>query len=426
MTESTGFLVFGAIGGFVLGVAIAMIIQAVRRRGARAIARELIVQSQTQRVQDVEALLSRVKDAFGALSHDVLSKSTQELLKLANETLSKQTQTGGLELDGKKRLIDQTLEVMKGDLDKVQELIQILEKDREQKFGQLETQLRNHTEQTSRLQETTEHLRQALASTKVRGQWGERMAGDVLNLAGFIEGVNYLKQKALETGPTRPDYTFNLPQGRKVNMDVKFPLDNYVRFLEAGSEMEKDGFKAQFLRDVKNRIKEVTTREYINPEANTLDYVLVFIPNEQVYAFINENDSTILDEALKKKVILCSPITLYAILSVIRQAMENFNLEKTKGQIVALLGGFQKQWEKFVESMDKMGKKIQDAQDEYNKLTTTRRTQLDRQLVRIEELRKVRGIEPAAGLLEDGGHGGEGEDDPNAPSGAVGGVPGTV
>ena len=59
------------------------------------------------------------------------------------------------------------------------------------------------------------------------------MAEDVLRLSGFIEGVNYLKQKTLETAAGRPDYTFPLPQGRKVNMDVKFPLDNYVRFLEA-------------------------------------------------------------------------------------------------------------------------------------------------------------------------------------------------
>jgi DNA recombination protein RmuC len=400
MTESTGYLVFGTIGGFIIGVALTVIIQAVRKKNARALARDLIAQAQTQRVQDVEAVLGRVKDAFGALSHDVLSKSTLELLKLANETLSKQTQASGMELEGKKRLIDQTLEAMKGDLGKVQDLMQNLEKDREQKFGQLETQLKSAAEQTSKLQETTHHLREALASTKVRGQWGERMAGDVLTLAGFIEGVNYLKQQALETGPTRPDYTFNLPQGRKVNMDVKFPLDNYVRYLEAPGEADKESHKAQFLRDVKNRIKEVTTREYINPEENTLDYVLVFIPNEQVYAFINENDGTLLDEALKKKVILCSPITLYAILAVIRQAMDNFNLEKTAGRIMALLGGFNKQWEAFVESMERMGGRIEQAQEEYNKLTTTRRSQLERQLRRIEDLRLEKGIEAEAPLLE--------------------------
>jgi len=400
MSENTGYFVFGIVLGFIIGVVLVIIVQAIRKKSARSMARELIAQAQTQRVQDLEIILSRVKDSFGALSHDVLSKSTQELLKLANETLSKQTQMGGMELEGKKQLIDQTLLAMKDDLGKVQDLMKTLEKDREQKFGQLETQLKSAAEQTSKLQETTHHLRQALASTKVRGQWGERMAEDVLNLAGFIEGINYLKQQVLETGPARPDYTFNLPQGRKVNMDVKFPLDNYLRFLEAPGESDKESFKSQFLRDVKNRIKEVTTREYINPEENTLDYVLVFIPNEQVYAFINESDSTLLDEALKKKVILCSPITLYAILAVIRQAMENFNLEKTAGRIMALLGGFNKQWEAFVESMDKMGVKIHQAQEEYDRLTTTRRNQLERQLRRIEDLRLEKGIEPEPPLLE--------------------------
>lgn len=400
MTESTGYFVFGILLGFAVGVALVIIVQAVRKKGVRSLAFELIAQSQTQRGQDLEIFLSRVKDSFGALSHDVLSKSTQELLKLANETLSKQTQAGGMELEGKKQLIDQTLLAMKDDLGKVQDLMNTLEKDREQKFGQLETQLKNAAEQTSKLQETAHHLREALASSRVRGQWGERMAEDVLNLAGFIEGINYFKQKALETGPARPDYTFNLPQGRKVNMDVKFPLDNYLRFLEAPGESDKESYKGQFLRDVKNRIKEVTTREYINPEENTLDYVLVFIPNEQVYAFINESDSTLLDEALKKKVILCSPITLYAILAVIRQAMENFNLEKTAGRIMALLGGFNKQWEAFVDSMDKMGVKIHQAQEEYDRLTTTRRNQLERQLRRIEDLRLEKGIEPEPPLLD--------------------------
>ena len=400
MTESTGYFMFGILLGVVIGVAVVLIVQAFRKKDARAVARELVSQTEAQKIQDLEALLGRVKDSFGALSHDALSRSTQEFLKLANETLSKQTQMGGMELEGKKKLIDQTLLAMKDDLGKVQDLVSNLEKDREQKFGELSVQLRSTAEETRKLQETANHLRQALASTKVRGQWGERMAEDVLNLAGFIEGINYLKQQVLETGPARPDYTFNLPQGRKVNMDVKFPLDNYLRFLEAPGESDKESYKSQFLRDVKNRIKEVTTREYINAEENTLDYVLVFIPNEQVYAFINESDSTLLDEALKKKVILCSPITLYAILAVIRQAMENFNLEKTAGRIMALLGGFNKQWEAFVESMDKMGAKIHQAQEEYDRLTTTRRNQLERQLRRIEDLRLEKGIEPEPPLLE--------------------------
>lgn len=387
--------------GVVLGAGIVLIINWLRRREAKEIAQELISQSESQRVQDLESLINRIKESFGALSLDALSKNTEEFLKLANETLSKQTQMGEKDLEGKKKLIDQTLEAMKGDLQRVQNLVTSFEKDREKKFGELANQLKSTAEQTGKLQETTSQLRAALANTKARGQWGERMAEDVLRLAGFVEGINYRKQKTLETTGTRPDYTFLLPQDLTVNMDVKFPLDNYLRYLEAEEESDKEGYKNQFLRDVKGRIKEVTTRDYINPEENTVDYVIVFIPNEQVYAFINENDSSLLDEALNKKVILCSPITLYAILAVIRQAVDNFSLEKTAGQILSLLGSFNKQWASFLKSLEKMGKRIDEAQKEFVVLTSTRRNQLERPLRQIEDLRKQRGILPEVSLIEE-------------------------
>ena len=205
-------------------------------------------------------LQKSLKDSFSSLSMEALSKNTDEFLKLANETLAVQTKSGEKELEGKKKLIDQSLETMKKEMESVQNLVKNLEKDREKKFGELSTQLKSAVEQTGKLQETTNQLRMVLSNPKARGQWGERMAEDVLRLAGFMEGINYEKQKTLETTTTRPDYTFLLPQGLKLNMDVKFPLDNYVSYLEAENSSEKEKYKSQFLRDVKDRIKEVTTR----------------------------------------------------------------------------------------------------------------------------------------------------------------------
>lgn len=67
-------------------------------------------------------------------------------------------------------------------------------------------------------------------------------------------------------------------------------------------------------------------------KANTLDYVLVFVPSEQVYCFIHENDKDIMEESIRNYVILCSPLTLYAMLSVIRRQVENFKLQSTASQ----------------------------------------------------------------------------------------------
>lgn len=375
--------------GAVFGAVVVLLVVYFQKQRARELALELVNQTQQQKTQELEILLGRVRDAFAALSLEALSKNTQEFLKVANEVLGRQAHIGSKELEGKKQLIDQTLEAMKVDLSRLQNAISNFEKERANQFGQLENQLRRVVEQTDKLQDTTSKLRQALSGAKARGQWGERMAEDILALMGFVEGVNYHKQKQGENVLSRPDYTFLLPQGRKINMDVKFPFDNYLKYLEATNEKEQENYKQQFLRDVRARIKEVTTRDYINPDDKTLDFVLVFIANEQIYAFINENDTSLLDECLKKKVILCSPMTLYAVLAVIRQAMENFNLQSTAGQILNLLETFNKQWQSFLASMEKVGKKIKEAEEEFEKLNSTRKNQLEKPLRQIETVRRL-------------------------------------
>jgi DNA recombination protein RmuC len=398
MTGLTGVYLF--IGGGVFGAAIVLIIQLVKRREARDIARELVSETEAEKRNELEVFLGRVKDSLGAMSFDALKRTQDEFMKLADSKLGQQTQSGEMELEGKKKLIDQSLESMRGDLQRMQDLVSSFEKDRTQKYGELSAHLRTAAEQTAKLQDTANHLRQALVSTKARGLWGERMAEDVLQLAGFVEGVNYLRQKVLEGSGSRPDYTFQLPQGRKLNMDVKFPMNSYLRYLETENDMERDVQKGQFLRDVRNRINEVTGRDYINPEDETLDYVLVFIPNEQVYAFINQNDPSIIDDSLRKKVILCSPFTLFAILAIIRQAIDNFSTAKAANDVLRLIGGFNTEWAKFRESMDKMGRKIDDARDEFQKLSTTRSNKLERPLQKIEDLRRLKGIEPEMALGE--------------------------
>jgi DNA recombination protein RmuC len=383
--------------GFIVGLAVAFVMRLLQTNTAKQLADELFRESEAQRKENIDAVIENVKASFGSLSLDALSKSTEEFLKLARERLKSEREVSAKELDAKKGLIDHQLQRMTTELENVSKLMKDLEKDRVEKFGELATQLKTACEQTAALTQTTNTLREALASTKARGQWGERMAEDVLRLAGFIENVNYFKQKAIDEAGVRPDFTFLLPRDLKLNMDVKFPLDNYLKFLEASSDAEKTRFRNDFLRDVKGRIKEVTTREYINPEQNTVDYVLLFIPNEQIYAFIHEQDSSILDDGIKNRVVFCSPITLFAVLAVIRQAVDNFALEQTSTEILSLLGAFKKQWGEFLKKLELLGKRIGEAQKEYETLATTRRRQLERPLNRIESLRTERGISVAAG-----------------------------
>ena len=390
-------IVVALLVGFALGLGIAFILRIVQAKNAKDLAGELFAESETQRKANMDAVIENVKANFGSLSLEALSRSTEEFLKLAKTKLDSEREVSARELDAKKGLIDQQLEQMTSKLEDVSKLMKELETDRGQKFGELTNQLKTTNEQTTALMQTTNALREALASAKVRGQWGERMAEDVLRVAGFIENVNYSKQKTIEGIGSRPDFTFLLPQDLRLDMDVKFPLDNYVKCLEADSDPEREKCRSAFLRDVRTKIKEVTTREYINPEQNTVDCVLLFIPNEQIYAFIHDQDNSILDEGMKNKVVFCSPITLFAILAVIRKAVDNFALEKASNEILSLLGLFKKQWNEFLKKMDVLGKRIGDAQKEYEALITTRKHQLEKPLSKIESLRTQRGLPIASG-----------------------------
>lgn len=336
---------------------------------------------------------SRLGETFKALSLDALSRNSEEFLRLAEKALETKAAEGKKELEGKKALIDQNIEAIGKTLSEVQRRIEDVGKTSGEKFIEVSTLIRKHEEVTSKLKDTTDRLGHTLASSKKRGEWGERMAEDIIRLVGMAEGINYMKQKTLDTSAGRPDYTFLLPNNLKINMDVKFPIDNYVNYLNAETEHERKRYREELLRNTRIMIKHVTTRDYINPSENTVDYVIVFIPNEQVYSFINEADTTLIDDALKQKVILCSPFTLYAVLAVIRQAAENFNLERTASEILRLLSEFSKQWQSYKDKFRIMGERLDAAKKEYDMLITTRSNMLERPLKKIDEIRKQKTAE---------------------------------
>ncbi len=316
-----------------------------------------------------------------------LHAAIDHLVQVNREVMAGERQLGATDLERTKGQIDQELAGMRRDVMRLGGLIQEVERDRRENVGELSAQLAEAGRNTQLLADTTQSLREALSSTSARGQWGERMADDVLRLAGFVDGVNYHRQRAIEGTGRTPDYTFLLPDGMCVHMDVKFPLANYMRHLDATTEVERERHRKEFLRDVRLRLKEVTTRDYVDPSSSTIDCVLLFIPNEQVYGFIQQQDRAILDDALRSKVVFCSPLTLFAVLAVIRQAVDNFRLSQSTQEVLTLLQGFEKQWGKFVEQMDKVGRSLDTASHAFTELEGTRRRQLERQLDKIDAVR---------------------------------------
>ena len=281
-----------------------------------------------------------------------------------------------------------TAAVLQRDLRHVVDLVGALRQERAEQDGRLSVGLRHTYEATARLASTADSLQAALASPATRGQWGERMADDVLRMAGFVEGINYDAQRRNGAG-TIPDYTFHLPKGRAVNMDVKFPLDNYLRHLEAATAGERERHVRAFRRDVRERVKELADRSYVEA-GRTVDYQLLFIPNESVYGFVHEHDPELIDLALGRRVVLCSPTSLFAVLAVMREAVDNFSVERRSDEILESVAGIRAQWERFGDASARVARGLASAQKALDELTGPRRRQFERELDRLETVRDTR------------------------------------
>lgn len=375
------FLIFGIFFvGFILGLVVSYIIY-----------RVISKKNKEQFDLSINQATGSLKESFSDISLNTLSKTTDHLLKLASEKLSSERELSAKEMASQKQVLETRIEGLNSEIAKLTNLVNTLENKRSSQIGELKQAIDTSHNQTMQLYSVTNNLNQTLSSKQHRGQWGERMAEDILVSSGLQEGINFLRQSSLSTG-SRPDFTFLFPNNMKLNMDVKFPFENYRRFIEA-EENEKNNYKQAFMKDVKAHIKAVSGREYINPEENTLDCVLLFIPNESIYSFIFQLDNNIINEASSKNVLLCSPSSLISILSVMRQAADNFVIEKNAKILLKAMAVFRKEWGKYSDSLDKIGGFIDKLSNEYRELMVTRTKKLDKSINELEQLGRENELE---------------------------------
>jgi len=289
------------------------------------------------------------------------------------------------DVEKEKRIISESLEKLEQGIKEKQEELKKIENERNRQFGTMSESLKAHKEITEKLNEQTNNLNKILNSNQLRGDWGERVAEDIMRYAGFIEDVHYLKQTQAESG-TIPDFTLLLPNKRKVNIDAKFPFSNLQKFQEAETEDMKKEYLRKFTQDIKQKIREVTSRSYISDEDNTLDYVILFVPSEVVFGFVNDRLKEVVDEAFAKKVLITSPTSLYATLRIIMESHRHFMYETNIKEVLKIVQGFIDNFRKFQDEFASFDDSIIKLRQSYDHITETRYNKMNVQIKKIEKL----------------------------------------
>ena len=314
----------------------------------------------------------------------ILDQANESLVRMADQKLGAESSKSRLDLENKREEIERLVKVIQEDLKESKKELELSDKERINSFSALKNSLDEYKKITEQLSVSTENLKKVLSNNQLRGQFGEQVADDLLKMAGFVVGENYTRQES-ENG-ARPDFTVYLPDRTKINIDAKFPYSALQRMTETDDTDAKKRYMKEFESDIKEKIKQVTTREYISPEDRTVDFVILFIPNEMIFSFIYDKMPQIWEDAMAKKVVLAGPFSFTAILRMVKQAYENFRVQENIFKIVGHVQSVEKEYDKFSEEFDKVGVKIDQLQKQYSDVSTTRVNQMKRKmdLVRLE------------------------------------------
>ncbi len=313
-----------------------------------------------------------------------LAEYTEQLLTLAETKLGAKGDEIKVDLVNKKDSIQKIVDDISKHLEKTNDRIRQSDEQALQSFTRLAQQLEQQKQLTENLRGSTEDLKKVLSNNQLRGQFGEQVAENLLKMAGFVIGQDYTANQAQEMNQNRPDFCVMLPDKTKINIDVKFPYTALQRMTETDDKEEKRKFTEIFRRDVKEKVKQVTSRDYINPEEGTVDFVILFIPNEMIFSFIYEHLNDVWEEAMNKKVILAGPFSFTAMLRLIKQTHNNFAFQQNIHQVIGLIGKFRAEYDRFSEEFDKVGQRIDAASKQYQEVAGTRSRQLGRVIDQID------------------------------------------
>jgi DNA recombination protein RmuC len=321
---------------------------------------------------------------------DVTKKMIDQFLTVAKEQLGSQSKEIKTDYENKRLAIETLIKQIKVELDESGEKLTTAEKERIGSFHALKKELENQRKITEQLSTTTESLKKVLSNNQLRGQFGEQVAEELLTMSGFVRGVDFEFNKEQQSG-NRPDFTIFLPNKVKINVDAKFPYQNLQRMTETKDEGSKRELMKAFERDIREKIKQVTTRDYINPEDNTVDFVILFIPNEMIFSFIYDKMNAVWLEAMRQKVVFAGPFSFTAVLRLVRQAYDNFLYQKNVQKIIESIKIFENEFIKYNQEFVKIGDRIDSLSKQYNDVNRTRTNQLVKSLdnVKLENADKV-------------------------------------
>jgi DNA recombination protein RmuC len=343
---------------------------------------------------DVNAISTGVRGAVEtqmlATAQQALAQNNEQAKQQANQTLEAQQAS----LDQQTKILLQPLE------ERLQQLNQAV--------GSLHT---NYTEektavealrvQLTDLQSSTTSLREALKSPTARGSWGENQLRNVVRLAGMENYCDFTEQFTGSENDRlqRPDVVINLPTGGRIAVDSKAPLNSYLRMQDAVETSVKEAELKNHAKDLRSHVKTLAEKKYWDQFGHdTPDFVVMFIPGEGFVADAMKADTLLLDDAMKQRVLVASPVNLLALLLTVAKGWQSHKLNEHAEMVAKEGKDLYERVSKVLDDVVKMGNALGTATSTYDAMIGSIETRLMVTMRRLKELGVVQENAPEKNL----------------------------
>lgn len=319
------------------------------------------------RVDEIERTINQ---KFAALATDALRSNSQSFLNLVSDRFARHRQAVDRDLEDRQKAIERLVRPIGETLTKFEGRVADIEKAREGAYQAVTEQVRILSEGQSGLKSETSRLVQALRQPKTRGRWGEYQLQNVLEMAGMSEHVDFFSEESIQgaNGKLRPDVIVRLPGGKSAIIDAKTPLDGYLDAFEAGEdEGAREAALNRHVRHVRQHVNSLASKEYWNALPGSPDFVVMFVPGEALYDAAARIDPSIVEHAIRRRVLIATPTTLIALLKAIAFGWQQERLSENAQSVAEQARELYSRICVFGAHMDDLGKSLRQAVDRFNK-----------------------------------------------------------
>jgi DNA recombination protein RmuC len=311
----------------------------------------------------------KLREAFQSLAGEALQASSQQFMDLAKSKFDSLQKEAEGDLEQRKAAIQSMVDPLETALKDLRTEVNRVESARQEAYGSLRSEVQLLATTSKELRQETGSLVNSLKQPQVKGRWGELTLRRVVELAGMSPHCDFMEQQSIDTeeGRLRPDLVIHLPGGTQIVVDVKVPLHGFFKAVSAHSDAEYREAMIQHASLVRDHIKGLSGKEYWKQFEPTPEFVVLFVPGESFFSAALEQDRTLIEDAIDKRVVLASPTTLIALLRAIAYGWKQQLVAENAERIKDLGKDLYERVVKFAEHLSDIAAGLERASLSYNK-----------------------------------------------------------